>query len=52
MIPNGVLLINTDTHQTAFANKEMMSIVGAGEDGTKEDIQERIQEFIMQDLDT
>jgi hypothetical protein len=47
-----VLLINTDSHKAAFANKEMMSIVGAAEDGTKEDLQERVQEFIMQDLDT
>ena len=46
MIPNGVLLINTDSHKVAFANKEMISIVGIPEDAMGSaglaDIQERI----------
>ncbi len=29
MIPNGVLLINTNTQEISYANKELLNIVGA-----------------------
>lgn len=49
-----MLLINTDSHKVAYANRELLNIIGAGEEcqGSSDEVQERVKEFIMQDLDT
>ena len=49
LIPNGVLLINNDSHKVAFANKEMLGIIGAK---VVQELENKMCEFKMQDLES
>ena len=47
MIPNGVILFNISTSQVAFANKEIMQIVGARDRETYSDLSHKVAQFYL-----
>ena len=47
IIPNGVLLINKATKAIAFANKEIMNIIGANAETQLEDLKDKVTNFVI-----
>ena len=52
MIPNGVLLINKATKAIAFANKEIMNIIGANAETQLEDLKDKVTNFVAERINT
>ena len=47
LIPNGVLLLNIKQNQIAYANKEMLAILGLSGDAGFAKVQREVERFLI-----
>jgi len=47
LIPNGVLILNIKQNQIAYANKEMLSILGLGAEAGFAKVQREVEKFLL-----